>query len=189
MQLRRAITLAFVLVAVGPATVGAGHIDECGMVYADYGCRWFCPFALPDRTYLLTRAGWEGQILRISGETAACPGECGPYGPDSCLTTYTIADCPPQDLGCGVIRGFADDLTPCLFWESFRYGWVVLEYGSEPFADGDTVQAVGHLAYTYYNAICMYKPPYLLERTLTACVDTTTQTVWPTWGRLKARYR
>jgi hypothetical protein len=188
---RLALAVALVFFLLAPEPLVAERIDECGTVYPGYDCWVFMPSALPYRQYILP--GWGSPlpwIVRIRGEVVACPGSCGPYGPDSCLTAYSWQDCPTEDLGCGVQSYFEPLMDVCCVWESFRYGRVILE-ASDCRASfvGDTVHVTGHISHTYENSICMMGPPYALIATLTLCPDTTTAARCETWGRLKARYR
>jgi hypothetical protein len=190
MRLAPASLLGFLLLAALAPAPRAEQVDECGVVYAEAGCLRFRPFALPFRVYGLgSSSPVDEQIVRLVGGTVACPAGCGSYPANHCLSQYSILECPQEDLGCGIRRGYPNPATPCCVWDSFRYGQVVLGEWDCQFADGDTVHVTGHLDSTSSFPVCLMGPPSLRDGTLAACVDTATAAVQRSWGSIKAHCR
>ena len=182
----RAGALAMILLAATAPSLGAEAVDLCGevFVYRDPPCAQFATFTRWGYWVPIVRPLGPDDVIRLVAETAPCSEDCGsPL--DSCLVDYTVLPCPRQDLGCGVIRGRPDPVTPCCVWESPIYGRVESEVCP---AEGDTVHVFGHLDYTFIT-VCMLARTRLVSPIMTSCADTTTAAAPASWGRLKAWYR
>jgi len=187
--MRLLLLIAVVLVALlvdVHTRVQAEQIDACGRLdFIDTGdttCLVFWPFfpASGDTFYWYwiadARRFGSGDAVRISGEIVACPGLCMDWHGELCIVNYTIAACPPDDLGCGVLSGPYDVMCPCscYVWHSPRHGPV--EVAQTTFTAGDTVHVQGHLT-TTMGSQCMVGRASLYQASLEACADTVTQTV------------
>jgi len=187
--MRKAIGLIMVLalLVAWPTASYAEHLDVCGIVSGYPPCVTFNPF---DRGEL--DQGWygfiqadtlqDGMIFHLVADTQPCPPGCDLAGAPECIGSYTIAPCPPQNVGCGVLHEVGSF---CWRWTSPQYGHVEVGGPCWDCVEGAVVQAEGYLDYTFFS-FCGIAPAVLMRPTLYPCP---TPVLGTTWGRLKAMHR
>ena len=126
---------------------------------------------------------WRRDIaFHLVADTQPCPPGCDLAGAPECIGSYTIAPCPPQNGGCGVLHEVGSF---CWRWTSPQYGHVEVGGPCWDCVEGAVVQAEGYLDYTFVS-FCGIAPAVLMRPTLYPCP---TPVLGTTWGRLKAMHR
>jgi hypothetical protein len=123
-------------------------------------------------------------VILVTGVDDTCSQLCNGVRYSRCIRQTEWAIAAPESLGCGVLTEYPH-FGNCWYWVSSEYGrWELYESG--PYADGDTLAAVGWRSWACFSYCmlggCLWNP------TLTRC-GTATPTKRLSWGVFRVLYR